>query len=107
MNYIFTNAAYYSLIIAVPIDFCRNYYLSENKRIHGMMYCSLEGVRSLFLALFFDKNSDYIMKWGIIYLMCIMVFFNMISAFLLYKSVKNENEEKLKQVKNKLEFQNL
>jgi len=56
LNYIFTNAVYYSLIIAVPIDFCRNYYLSENKRIHGMMYCTLEGLRSLFLALFFDKN---------------------------------------------------
>lgn len=69
-----------------------------------MMYCSLEGIRSLFLALFFDKNSELIIRLGIIKLMCIMIFFNLISLFLLCKSVKNEAYEKQRQVKNKTEF---
>jgi len=39
--------------------------------------------------------------------MGIMFFFNLISVFFLYKSVKNEANERLRQVKNKLEFEKI
>lgn len=47
------------------------------------------------------------MSLGIVNLMGIMIFFNLISVFLMYKSVKNEANEKLRQLKNTIEFEKI
>ena len=56
---IFSWVVYYMIIISGPIDLCRMYMLTENKRIYALLICFTGGIKLGMQGLFFNE----LIKW--------------------------------------------